>query len=306
MRPASTRITGRAWQTRRGRPTYTRSMASRGPTIRRPHGRCNQRSAGPAALAGPSNGQPTRRWLTLPAHDAGRASREPASREPRQRSPNRASNQVPPAAHAQIIGNFQLSALGARTAVADVRRMPAGIPCTRRFDLESRRRQLLRESARQFLVQPADVNARFAETAVHAQHESAARGELETARMIESVARDVQRPVLAPGFQSLEDEQVTVVPGNRSGDLGGTRLDQSSMRRDDENGRRRPLEHLDSIILARCLMTRELGEGTVFASGSGAGFRHDQTRRGARRYNPNASMVRYAHTDGARNQGLPR
>jgi hypothetical protein len=84
--------------------------------------------------------------------------------------------------------------------------MTSGISRTRPFDAESRSGQLRREAAGQVLVQPTDVNAGFTETPVDAQHVRAARGELEAARMIESVAGDVQRPVLAIRLQPFETE----------------------------------------------------------------------------------------------------
>src|SRR5580658_4715350 len=52
------------------------------------------------------------------------------------------------------------------------------------------------------------------------------------------------------------------------GDGRGARLDHSSMRRYHQQGGVRSLAHLDSIVLARGLVTCELGEGAVLASGS--------------------------------------
>ena len=122
--------------------------------------------------------------------------------------------------------------------------------------------------------------------------------------MIEAVAGDVQRAILAVRLQSLETEQmmsspaidaaICEVPASIIPPWGAATSTAASA----------PLADLDPIVHARDLVARELGEGAVFASGSSNPSCGSILRRAC--YIPTASRVRYAHTDGARNQGVPR
>src|SRR3984885_11884568 len=164
--------------------------------------------------------------------------------------------------------------------------MAARVALARGLDREPRRAQRSRKLIGELRIEPADMDTSGAQASVNTQHDVRARCQGQALGMVEAMAGDVQVAVAPAGLQSLEAEQAINLPGDEPGDLRGARLDQAPVGRNDEHVRALGRAGPDPIIQARPLGGCELRERAVLAQ------------------SPSASSVRYAKTDGARNQGV--
>jgi hypothetical protein len=122
------------------------------------------------------------------------------------------------------------------------------------------RHEFVSEPNLQVIIQPANIDLRFASAAVHCDRCRASRGERNALRMIELVARDVQRSVLTEHFQAIEREEIVILCGDERCKFGRAVFNTAAVRRQNQHCRSRPLHGTHSIVPAMQLLARKLSE----------------------------------------------
>jgi len=188
----------------------------------------------------------------------------------------------------QIIGDFQLRSPSRRTAIANIQGMTSRVAMPIGYHREARPAQMLSQAICELHIQPADKDLSIAHATVNADHDIPYGRHGDALRMIEPMAGDMQSAVLTVGLHSLEAEQTVVLARDELCDVGGSGFDLAPMRRENNRRRLETIQDANPKILALCLVLRQFSERRV------------------PRHIPIKSIMRYANTDGARNQGFPK